>query len=167
MFIHFYHAQSKAERINTVTTIFVNEVETHCQCGFSIEAVMGSSFKCFPGSSAAVTFRATLIDSPRFLTSIKAWIQTNGIIQFQDTVIMVDKKCQVIVTSLADTECTSQTTPWAIIGGAVGGVVLIIVIIIALIIIVALVLGHRKKKLIIQENAFEYVHAYTISVLNS
>ncbi len=106
-------------------------------------------FRCFPESSTAVTFRATLTDS-RLLTPIQDWIQTNGFIPIQSVLIEVDKTCQVEISSLADTECNTipvgSESSAAVIGGVVG-VVIVLIIAVTVIVIAVLVLKSRREKL--------------------
>ncbi len=136
---------------------FAVEVESHCGCGFSSMVITAPLFRCFPGSSTAVTFRATLTDS-RLLTPIQDWIQTNGFIPIQNVLIEVDKSCQVEIASLADTECSNQPTAAgssdiaAVVGGVVGGVLIIVVgVTIVVIVIAILVFKSRREKLTVNK----------------
>ncbi|XP_064386134.1 mucin-2-like isoform X4 [Halichondria panicea] len=141
-------------RIDAVRSMFAAEVESHCGCGFSSMVITSPRFRCFPESSTAVTFRATLTDS-RLLTPIQDWIQTNGFISIQSVLIEVDKTCQVEISSLADTECNTipvgSESSAAVIGGVVGGVVivLIVAVTITVIVIAVLVFKSRREKLIV------------------
>ncbi len=111
--------------------MFAASVESQCGCGFSSMVITSPVFRCFPESSIAVTFRATLTDS-RLLTPIQDWIQTNGFITIQSVLNEVDKTCQVQISSLADTECNNvpvnDESSAAVIGGVVGGVVIVLII---------------------------------------
>ncbi len=136
---------------------FAVEVESHCGCGFSSMVMTAPLFRCFPGSSTAVTFRATLTDS-RLLTPIQDWIQTNGFIPIQNVLIEVDKSCQVEISSLADTECSNQPIAAgssdiaAVVGGVVGGVLIIVVgVTIVVIVIAVLVFKSRREKLTVNK----------------
>ncbi len=154
MLILYYIAlsQDQVGRIEVVMSMFAASVESDCGCGFSSMVITSPVFRCFPESSTAVTFRATLTDS-RLLTPIQDWIQTNGFIPIQSVLIEVDKSCQVQISSLADTECTtvlaSSDSSAAVIGGMVGGVVivLIIAVTITVIVIAVLVFKSRREKL--------------------
>ena len=142
---------------------FAAKMESHCGCGFSSMVMTAPLFRCFPGSSTAVTFRATLTDS-RLLTPIQDWIQTNGFIPIQNVLIEVDKSCPVEISSLADTECTNQPTAagssdiTAVVGGVVGGVVgVVIVVVVGIVIIVIAVLVFKSRR----ENSKLAVHRRT------
>ncbi len=147
-------SQDQDGRIDAVRSMFAAEVESHCGCGFSSMVITSPRFRCFPESSTAVTFRATLTDS-RLLTPIQDWIQTNGFIPIQSVLIEVDKTCQVEISSLADTECNTipvgSESSAAVIGGVVGGVVivLIVAVTITVIVIAVLVFKSRREKLIV------------------
>ncbi len=132
-------------------SMFAASVESDCGCGFSSMVITSPVFRCFPESSTAVTFRATLTDS-RLLTPIQDWIQTNGFIPIQSVLIEVDKSCQVQISSLADTECTtvlaSSDSSAAVIGGVVGVVIVLIIVVgIVVIVIAVLVFKSRREKL--------------------
>ena len=137
---------------------FAAEVENHCGCGFSSMVMTAPLFRCFPGSDRAVTFRATLTDS-RLLTPIQDWIQTNGFIPIQNVLIEVDKSCQLQISSLADTECTTNRPAAAgssdlatVVGGVVGGVLIIVVgVTIVVIVIAVLVFKSRREKLTVNK----------------
>ncbi len=84
---------------------------------------------------------------------IQEWIQANGLIPVQNVLIEVDAACQVEISSLADSECTSQpmgNNIGAVVGYIVGGVAII-----ALIIVIVTVFGclfkRRREKLHIQK----------------
>ena len=131
-------------------------MESHCGCGFSSTVITAPRFRCFPGSDRAVTFRATLTNS-RLLTPIQDWIQTNGFIPIQNVLIEVDKSCQVQISSLADTECTTNQPVAAaiidlatVVGGVVGGAVgLILLVGVVVIVIAVLLLKSRRQKMIV------------------
>ncbi|XP_064386509.1 CUB and sushi domain-containing protein 1-like isoform X1 [Halichondria panicea] len=143
-------------RLEIVTNAFAAEVESHCGCGFSSTVITAPRFRCFPGSDRAVTFRATLTDS-RLLTPIQDWIQTNGFIPIQNILVEVEKSCQVQVSSLADTECTTNQPVAAaiidlatVVGGVVGGAVgLILLVGVVVIVIAVLLLKSRRQKMIV------------------
>ena len=136
---------------------FAVEVKSYCGCGFSSMVMTAPLFRCFPGSSTAVTFRATLTDS-RLLTPIQDWIQTNGFLPIQNVLMEVDKSCQVEIASLADTECSNQPTAagssdiTAVVGGVVGGVLIIVVgVTIVVIVIAVLVFKSRRERLTVNK----------------
>ncbi len=143
------HMQDQDGRIEAVMSTFAVEVESHCRCGFSSVVLISPVFRCFPESSTAVTFRATLTDS-RLLTPIQDWIQTNGFIPIQSVLIEVDKSCQVEITSLADTECStildSGESSAAVIGGVVGGVVIVLIVAVTITVIVIAVLVFKSRR---------------------
>ncbi len=140
---------------------FAVEVESHCRCGFSSMVMSAPLFRCFPGSDRAVTFQAFLTDS-RLLTPIQDWIQTNGFIPIQNVLIEVDKSCLVQISSLADTECTTNQPVAAgisdlatVIGGVVGGVVIVLIIVVGIVVIVIayFVFKNKREKLTVNKTA--------------
>lgn len=156
--------QEQDGRIDAVTNSFASDVADDCNCGFSSTLVTNSVFRCFPDSSTAVTFRATLTDS-RFLPHIQNWLQRRGFVSVQNVLVAVDSTCQVEISSLADSECvmasqptepapTTETNDTPVIplgpvaGGVVGGVFLILLII--FLIYIALKCKSRRKKLTVQ-----------------
>ena len=142
--------QDQDGRIEVVMSMFAASVESDCGCVFSSMVITSPVFRCFPESSTAVTFRATLTDS-RLLTPIQDWIQTNGFITIQSVLNEVDKTCQVQISSLADTECNNvpvnDESSAAVIGGVVGGVVIVLIIAVTVIVIAVLVFKSRREKL--------------------
>lgn len=87
---------------------------------------------------------------------IQNWIQTSGFVPVQNVLIEVDAACQVEISSLADTECTSQligSSDVAVVGSVVGGVVIVLIIAttIIIIVVVILVFKNRRGKLIIHK----------------
>ncbi len=151
-------------------SMFAASVESQCGCGFSSMVITSPVFRCFPESSVAVTFRATLTDS-RLLTPIQDWIQTNGFITIQSVLNEVDKTCQVQISSLADTECNNvpvnDESSVAVIGGVVGGVVIVLIIAVTiaviLIVIAVLVFKSRREKLTVHRTT-KWVNQYYASV---
>ena len=147
---NFHPPQDQDGRTAAVTSAMATEVEAHCRCGFTVEVISAPFFRCFPQSTNAVTLRARLTDS-RFLAAVQDWIHSSGLIPIWGTLIQVDSTCQVAITSLIDTECTSQPASAdnsvAVIGGVVGGVVIALIIAITVVVIAILMFKSRRERL--------------------
>ena len=146
---NFHRPQDQDGRTAAVTSAVAREVEAHCRCGFTAEVISAPFFRCFPQSTSAVTLRARLTDS-RFLAAVQDWIHSSGLIPIRGTLIQVDNTCQVAITSLTDTECTSQPASAdnsvAVIGGVVGGVVIVLIIAITIVVVVIAILMFKSRR---------------------
>ena len=176
------HAQANNghQKLSTIDTSLVNNVEERCQCGFSLTNVMSPNFRCFGESEDAATYRAEingtlLASSDHIVLFIEEWLSQGALILFDIILVPLDGSCQVVVTSLADPECntpTSMTTvPMteatsslptdqpvslaAIVGGAIGGV--IIVLVGAVIIIISIVSIRAKRTQVFNVNSNRYI----------
>lgn len=152
----------------TVSDTVVAEVESRCNCGFIRGNIANESFYCFPDSENTVTYRAKIIQtksvSPsRLIDFISQWIAEDGFGKMPKLFFVVDKICEVSISSFADPECSNQPADnniIAIVGGVVGGSVLVIIISITLIILVIAFLlfkSHQAKLTLGHEDEHRYV----------
>ena len=139
------------------------EIETLCQCGFSIQHLSDSEFQCFIDPTE-VTFRARLhgtaqVTSSELIRYIERWIAGGGGVPVLSVRHITDSTCQPVeISTFNDAECgtttersTSDNTA-AIIGGVVAVVlILAIVVAITIIVIVILVLKNRRASITLQK----------------
>ena len=133
-------------------------MESRCACGFTVAHVEDASFQCFPGSDSAVTYRATIQQTPTHTPSqlielIAQWIVEDGVARVQLVLISVDKSCQVGISSFSDAECTSvESGPAgggvdvAVIGGVVGVVIVLIIAITIVIVVIAILMFKSRRE---------------------
>ena len=154
------------------------EIETLCQCGFTIQHLSDSEFLCFTDLSE-VTFRARLHSTAQTTSSeliryIEQWIAGGGSVLVERVRHFTDSTCQPVeVSSFSDPECgTTTESPTesptsddtesptqaaqsdntaAIIGGVAVAVVLILAMAITVIVIVILVLKNRRASITLQK----------------
>ena len=131
-------------------------IEERCQCGFSTVNILEPRFYCF--SNDAVTYQAGVIGtgtaSPNdIVTYVQEWITQGPVVTF-DVLIEVDSSCQVIVTSLANSECSNpnsasltsiQVQLTLLVGVSSGVVALVLAVIIVNNIICCGILRRRTK----------------------
>ena len=129
------------------------EVESRCNCGFTVAHIEEASFQCFTGSDSAVTYRASLRRTPTYSRSqlidmIAQWIAEDGVDRVQQVLISVDKSCQVAIDGFDDPECNNVASEggMAVIGGVVGGVVIVLIIAVTIIILVIAVFLFKRRK---------------------
>ena len=90
------------------------EIETLCQCGFTIQHLSDSEFLCFTDLSE-VTFRARLHGTAQATSSeligyIEQWIAGGGSILVERVRRFTDSTCQPVeVSSFSDPECGTTT----------------------------------------------------------
>ena len=138
------------------------EIETLCQCGFTIQHLSDSEFQCFTDPTE-VTFRARLhgtaqVTSSELIRYIEQWIAGGGGVPVLSVRHITDSTCQPVeISTFNDAECgtttersTSDNTA-AIIGGVVVAVVLILAMAITIIVIVILVLKNRRASITLQK----------------
>ena len=136
------------------------EIETLCQCGFTIQHLSDSEFQCLTDLSE-VTFRARLhgtaqTTSSELIRYIEQWIAGGGSILVERVRHFTDSTCQPVeISSFSDPECGTTTDDTqaaqsdntaAIIGGVVA-VMLIIAMAITIVVIVILVLKNRRASI--------------------
>ena len=141
------------------------EIETLCQCGFTIQHLSDSEFQCLTDLSE-VTFRARLhgtaqATSSELIRYIEQWIAGGGSILVERVRHFTDSTCQPVeISGFSDPECGTTTDDTqaaqsdnsaAIIGGVVVAVVLIIAMAITIIVIVILVLKNRRASITLQK----------------
>ena len=138
------------------------EIETLCQCGFTIQHLSDSEFQCLTDLSE-VTFRARLHGTAQATSSeligyIEQWIAGGGSILVERVRHFTDSTCHPVeISGFSDPECGTTTDDTrsdnsaAIIGGVVVAVVLIIAIAISVIVIVILVLKNRRASITLQK----------------
>ena len=142
----------------------MNELNRQCQCGFGVDQITAASFRCFPESPTAVTFRAEISESLRLSASqltgfLEAWVSSGAVVSIQAQMLTIDDTCDVLISSFNEGECRSVVgtagttavlgtagTTAALIGGVVAGG-LVLVLLLAIVVSTALlVLWKRKKK---------------------
>lgn len=101
---------NREQKLSTIGTSLVDNVEERCKCGFSTTNIISPSFCCFED---AATYRAqidgTPLASPDLIASyVEEWLSQSVLISFGIFQISLDKPCQVVVTSLA--ECNTPTS---------------------------------------------------------
>ena len=141
------------------------EIETLCQCGFTIQHLFDSEFQCLTDLSE-VTFRARLhgtaqATSSELIVYIEQWIAGGGSILVERVRHFTDSTCHAVeISSFSDPECGTTTDDTqaaqsdntaAIIGGVAVAVVLIVVIAITIIAIVILILKNRRASITLQK----------------
>ena len=157
-----------------MASAIVINVEERCQCGFTQSNITSDGFRCFPGSTDAVTYRGEicLTDTANvfdLITHIEEWTAEGVSILVQQVFIEVDSSCRVVIESFNENECLPRSTITtsespriasnAIIGGAVSAVVLVLILIICIVAIttVILVLKSRKALYKLENNKNRYV----------
>ena len=157
-----------------MASAIVINVEERCQCGFTQSNITSDGFRCFPGSTDAVTYRGEirLTDTANvfdLITHIEEWTAEGVSILVQRVFIEVDSSCRVVIESFNENECLPRSTITtsespriasnAIIGGAVSAVVLVLILIICIVAIttVILVLKSRKALYKLENNKNRYV----------
>ena len=150
--------QNQGTRISAVTQEVVSEVDSRCDCGFTMSHIEDTSFQCFTGSDSAVTYRAMLQGTPTYSHSqlidlIAKWIVEDGLVRIQQVLISVDKSCQVGINSFSDPECNSETTgrdggvDVAVVGGGVSGTVIALTTAVTItVVVIAVLFKSRKNK---------------------
>ncbi len=124
-------------------------IEERCQCGFSVSNILNPSFRCFPESENAVTYRtevsSTVSTSPsQIVNHIEDWLTDGGLVTFDFITISIDSSCEVLLQSFTDPECNkAREFPVAIVGGAIGAVVVFVVITVN--VVVVCILFHRQR----------------------
>ena len=165
-------ANNGHQKLSTIGTSLVNNVEERCQCGFLLTNVMSSTFRCFGESEDAVTYRAeitgTLLAPPGHINLfIEEWLSQGALILFDIILVPLDGSCQVVVTSLADPECNTPTSA-AIVGGAIGGVIIVLVVaVIMIIIIVSAIRAKRTQVFSVNSNRYISILIVLAPIVNS
>ena len=131
--------------------MIVTEVESGCDCGFTTANIEDASFQCFVGSDNAVTYRARLKGTAthsylQLIELLVQWIASDGVIRVHQTLMTVDKACEVAIDSFNDPECNSGSDgrDVTVIEGTV--VATLITISVVLIIIAICLIKRRKTK---------------------
>ena len=102
-------------KLDMLSTALVMNVEEKCLCGFSQLNILEPRFHCFVESENAVTYRTELIATgvatlASIATHIQVWITQGAQITVDSVLITIDSYCQVIVTSVMETECSYPTS---------------------------------------------------------
>lgn len=129
--------------MDTISEALAVNVESRCQCGFSKLNILEAKFRCFTEDGTHVTYRAEIIGtgeaSPYDIAeNIQDWIQ-GAVIIFDYVEIGVDSSCQVILMSLLDPDCNTQTeTPPSatLLGGVIGAVTVVVAVSITVFVLV-------------------------------
>ena len=136
--------------------------------------IFNPKFRCFPESEDAVTYRAEVsgtqaASAVEITNYIEDWLADGAIVAFEFLLIPVDSTCQVILTSIADPECTNPTPisptsaqfPVAAVGGAIGAVIFLIVIC-TITIVMIYIRNHKKRtrSFNLSKNRFEILVLY-------
>ena len=153
-----------------MASAIVINIEERCQCGFTQSTITSDGFRCFPGSTDAVTYRGEIHETDTanvfdLMTHIEEWTAEGVSILVQRVFIEVDSSCRVVIESFNENEClprtitTSESPRIAIIGGAVSAVVLVLILIICIVAItmVILVLKSRKALYKLENDKNRYV----------
>ena len=59
-------ANNGHQKLSTIDTSLMNNVEERCRCGFSLTNIMSPNFQCFGESEDAVTYRAEITGRASF-----------------------------------------------------------------------------------------------------
>ena len=144
-----------------MATAIVINVKERCQCGFTRSNITSDGFRCFPGSSDAVTYRGEIHETGTtnvfdLITHIEEWTAEGVSILVQRVFIEVDSSCRVVIESFNENECLPRSTITtsespriasnAIIGGAVSAVVIVLILIICIVAITTVILVLKSRK---------------------
>ena len=98
-----------------MASAIVTNVEERCQCGITRSNITSDGFRCFPGSTDAVTYRGEirLTDTENvfdLITHIEEWTAEGVSILVQRVFIEVDSSCRVAIESFNEEECLPRRT---------------------------------------------------------
>ena len=98
-----------------MANVIVTNVEERCQCGFTLSNITSDGFRCFPGTTDAVTYRGEirLTDTENvfdLITHIEEWTAEGVSIVVERVFIEVDSSCRVAIESFNEDECLPRST---------------------------------------------------------
>ena len=163
-----------------MASAIVINVEKRCQCGFTRSNITSDGFRCFPGSTDAVTYRGEIHETDTanvfdLITHIEEWTAEGVSILVQRVFIEVDSSCRVAIESFNEEECLPRRTitatsistteretdsppnngSVAIIGGGAAVVVIVLILIIVNIVII-FVMKRRRASYKLEDNKNRY-----------
>ena len=121
-------------------------LKNRCQCGFTRSNITSDGFRCFPGSTDAVTYRGEIHETDTanvfdIIKHIEDWTTGDVLIRVQRVFIKVDSSCRVAIDFITERQCLptgpdGNNGPVAIIAGAVVVVVLVGLVVVMVILVV-------------------------------
>lgn len=170
----------------SITSTVVAGVNQYCpSCDITTNHITLARFLCFPSSPEEVIFRAHLLgtehtSSDKLLDYVRTWLQADGTALTGVVLVSVDKSCRLVILSLNDPECDSNSTTLSppgqsgvplvlVIGVSAGmGVLLLVVVVVGVVVVTTtvVVVMSRSRKVQTMESKREESPRPTLSAVN-